>query len=252
MRKDLTGKTYSGLTVIGYDCFKSSKNHWWCKCVCGKIISVAINNLNRGQQSCGCLHKEWVGNMSRKHGLSRTGIYRIWAGIKRRCFNQNVPEYKYYGGRGITMCDEWATNFISFKEYMGERPSKKHTIDRINNDGNYEPGNVRWATPKEQENNKRRSLRVSFNGTTMSVLEISEKTGFKYETLKTKLKRGEDISNLKFIKERKRRVVDMAVIKKMHSTGKTPTQIAEMIKVPPGSVSYRIKRYLEQQKKPYW
>lgn len=88
------------------------------------------------------------------HGLSKTDEYRIWKGMKYRCFNSNLTGYKYYGGRGIKVCDEWLKSFKAFYDYMGPRPTKRHSIDRINNSGNYEPGNCRWATQLEQMHNR--------------------------------------------------------------------------------------------------
>jgi hypothetical protein len=94
-----------------------------------------------------------------KHGMSRTSLYKALYSMKGRCFNKQNPEYSNYGGRGISVCEEWKLNFIAFSDYisatLGPRPSSRHSLDRINNDGNYEPGNLRWATPSEQNSNRR-------------------------------------------------------------------------------------------------
>lgn len=137
-------------------------------CDCGKKSKIEYNTfLKRENHSCGCIRRE-----ARTHGATCGNYsarkippeYRLWANIKNRCYNVKYAGYKDYGGRGIRVCDEWRNSFESFYKYIGNRPSASHSLDRINNDGNYEPGNVRWATRKEQNNNTRITKYVNVGG----------------------------------------------------------------------------------------
>jgi hypothetical protein len=125
--------------------------------------------------------------------MSKTRTYRIWAGIKTRCLNQNDPNYPRYGSRGITVCDEWRQSFESFRDYVSRLPNfdnEDYSLDRINNDGNYEPGNVRWATDKEQCRNMRVNHLVTYNGKTQCVADWADEIGLKSEMIFNRLKLG--------------------------------------------------------------
>ena len=135
------------------------KRYWLCKCDCGNTKEVMSSNLKSGDvKSCGCLRKKVAKERATKHNGCGSLEYEIWCGIKQRCFNPDNKTYLNYGARGITMYKEWVYNYQAFLDYVGPKPFKNATIDRIDNDGNYEPGNVRWATYTKQARNTRKTV----------------------------------------------------------------------------------------------
>lgn len=153
---DLTGHKYGRLTVIKF--IERDKKRrltlWLCRCECDKEITVPSNSLRTGNTtSCGCFQREIAGKLSFKHGMGTSREYASWEAMKQRCLNPNNAGYSDYGGRGITVCERWM-EFENFYADMGPRPGKR-SLDRENNNGNYEPTNCRWATPKQQVDNRR-------------------------------------------------------------------------------------------------
>lgn len=158
---NLTGLRYGRLTVT---C--RSKEHigrvWWnCRCDCGNEKAVPANNLRIGKtQSCGCLAKEQLQARALKHGMAKTPLYNVWRAMKNRCYWQKHPQFALYGGRGITVCDEWMSFPIFHKWAIEAGYSHWLSIDRIDVNGNYEPANCKWSTPSEQARNTRRTARA--------------------------------------------------------------------------------------------
>lgn len=128
--------------------------------------------------------------MHHKHGLTRTPEYRAWASMKQRCTNPRVRSWSNYGGRGITVCERWSNSFEFFLEDMGPRPTPAHSLDRIDNDGHYEPGNCRWATASEQRRNDRNNRPITFAGETLPLIQWAQRTGITARTIGDRLDRG--------------------------------------------------------------
>lgn len=167
--EDMTGQVFGRLTVLGRQASKNNTARWLCRCECGaEKVVIGANLRNGNSQSCGCLRVDKA-RLNKKHGMAGTLEYKRWENIKQRCLNPNNPAWKNYGGRGIAMCPEWASSFEQFLADTGMRPGPGFSLDRIDNNGHYEPGNVRWTTHSQQMLNRRPIVRA-----TKSALEAAE------------------------------------------------------------------------------
>lgn len=201
-RFNLSGKTFGRLNVLEYAYSKNSRRYWKCKCKCGNVVYISTNDIkNNHTKSCGCLRKEVAKKnfieSHTTHNLTNTRLYNIWRSMKKRCYLKTHQAYKDYGGRGIKVCDEWKNDFMSFYNWAIENGYKEGlTIDRINNNGNYEPSNCRWTTLKEQQFNKRNNIFLTYNNETKNIYEWSAITGIKYCTIWWRYKIGWKIEDI--------------------------------------------------------
>lgn len=169
---------------------KTLRRAWYCKCECGTVRAVSSGDLTSGRSaSCGCFQREGVKQRSTKHGMYKHPAYQAWNNAVQRCFNSENPGYPEYGGRGITMSDEWRNDFGSFWKDMGPSWTRRSTLDRKEVNGNYERGNCRWATPKEQANNRRTNIMVTGpGGVKMTVTQAAEAYGVNRLTVYSRIK----------------------------------------------------------------
>ena len=186
--KDIKGQRFGRLIateLVGKD--HSKKPLWRCRCDCGNEPIFRGESLRSGHtQSCGCYRAE-QGIFSRSHGRAGTRTYDIWCGLITRCTNPKHHSYPQYGGRGITMCEQWRQSFDAFLADMGDVPSDAHSLDRINNAGNYEPSNCRWATRTEQNRNTRRTHMLEYQGENLPLAEWAERLDMSYYTLYSRI-----------------------------------------------------------------
>lgn len=196
--KDLTGQRFGRLVVLGRNGSDKWKNVTWsCKCDCGNDVVVSGSYLRNGEtKSCGCLQKEIAKKRMSTHGCTKTRLYRVWAGIKSRCYNPNSCNYQYYGAKGVEMCELWKNNFDAFKEwafnngYDENAQAQECTVDRIDNSLSYSPSNCRISNHTVQCNNQTSNKIFSYNGKTMTMAEWARIFGIKYTTLRARIRRG--------------------------------------------------------------
>lgn len=186
---EMTGQRFDRLTVTGLAEGSKGARRWNCTCDCGAEVVVAGHHLRSGAtRSCGCLQRELMSKRSTSHGKSRSRTYTIWVRMRDRCANPKNLRFSQYGGRGIAVCDRWQS-FGNFLADMGECPDGM-SIDRIDANGNYEPGNCRWATEKTQQNNRRTNRMITFDGRTQSMSEWAREVGIKPGTLRARIESG--------------------------------------------------------------
>ena len=166
--KDETGNRFGKLLVLKFSHKENQRTYWICRCDCGKEIIINKANVKNGHtKSCGCYNSELATERWETHGMTGTKVHRTWCQMRRRCLDKNSKNYFRYGGRGIKICDRWLESFENFYADMGEPPSIKHSIDRINNNGNYEPSNCRWATNKQQNRNYSKNIDITIDNKTI-------------------------------------------------------------------------------------
>lgn len=195
--KDISGQKFGRLIVLGLNreyaivSGKKERTFWACLCDCGEKVNVRTDQLKSGNtKSCGCWKKTECEVGRVKHGLASSPIYHIYSGIKQRCLNSKNVRWDNYGGRGIEICDRWRDSFENFLEDMGDRPSNKHSIDRINNSLGYFKENCRWATLQEQGRNKRNNCLLEYKGQTKCVQDWAENIGIKSDVIFARLCQG--------------------------------------------------------------
>jgi len=195
--RSLLNQRFGRLTVIAdagsQRTGKEARHMWRCRCDCGKETVVSAQALSHGQtHSCGCLFSEMVAARNRRHkthGLSRSRVYHIWNSMHQRCKNPRHASYPRYGGRGIRVCERW-NSFENFLADLGQPPDACSTLDRIDSLGHYEPGNCRWATPKQQANNRSSNRRLEYGNQQKTLAEWAEAAGMRPKALGRRLKCG--------------------------------------------------------------
>lgn len=192
MTSDLSGKKFSRWLVQ----HRSPRaEYWFCICDCGTVKAVRGANLKNGNsKSCGCYSREIAAAAKFKHGMAaggrQTPEYATWARMKDRCENPNATGFERYGGRGISVCDEWRNDFCAFLRDMGKKPSSRHSIDRIDVNGDYTPGNCRWATPRQQSRNKSDTRMVMYGGSLIPLIDAAALAGIGYRTINSRMQKG--------------------------------------------------------------
>lgn len=190
--KDLTGQKVGRLTVIkrADSVLKANgklATRWLCQCECGNTKIVRAEALGRGTKSCGCLKRETNKMKHTDNPVRPKRLYRIWCGMKGRCNNKNLKAYKNYGGRGIQVCKNWVNNYKEFEKWaLNNGYNDNLTIDRINNDENYEPSNCRWTDRKEQNRNKRNNIYITYNGNKILLKDYAKEKNLNYKSLHSK------------------------------------------------------------------
>lgn len=193
---NLCGEKFNRLVVLEYLGRKRHSSYWLCRCDCGATIKVSAGALKTGgTKSCGCYRKNRMSGLTLSHGerggenrIHTSPEYRAWGGMKERCYNKKSRDYKYYGGVGIFVCDEWINSFEAFLGDMGRKPDSSYSIDRIDSAGPYSPQNCRWATWKQQARNRKNNTGLCGYKT---ISEFAEKhSRVPYHNFKTRISRG--------------------------------------------------------------
>lgn len=256
-----SGKEFNYLTILT-DVMLDGKRVSTCECRCGTIKKISTYHvINNRTKSCGCLQSELTTKRNLTHGKTKTPEYRIWESMKCRCKNKTDNGYKNYGGRGIRVCGRWRESFQSFYDDMGRRPSKRYSIDRINNDRNYSCGhcveckakkwtaNCQWTTKKIQRINTRDAIHITYKGKSLPLLRWAKKFKIYHNTIRSRLNKGLPL-DLVFSKEKLQRSSykqltknDVIEIRRMYATGDYNfTDLAEIFKHSHACISYAVRR----------
>lgn len=179
---ELLGKQFGRLTVTSRSANLNNKSMWECRCICGIVKVFRCGDLVTGKtRSCGCLQSELVSKRMTKHGGAKVGKriseYNIWQHMKKRCYDVDNANYYNYGARGVKICNRWLNRFDLFLKDMGYRPSKTHSLDRKNNNGNYTPSNCRWVTRDIQNKNKRNNIWITYKRRKMVIADWAKELG---------------------------------------------------------------------------
>lgn len=197
-KEDIAGQKFGRLTALYrlHNTNTKGRTYWLCVCDCGNLKEVRRDGLLSGRSnSCGCYHKDMIKTKNTKHGKTHTKLYRVLDSIKARCYNENNKQYKNYGGRGIKVCDEWLNDFQTFYDWaMFNGYKETLSIDRINNDGNYEPSNCRWVDMKIQSRNKRSNRNYTINGKTHCLMDWCDICNINYSMVNKRIHRGWSIN----------------------------------------------------------
>lgn len=187
--KEMKNKRFGRLLVVSRHGRDSRNNATWnCLCDCGNTTIVNTADLNKHRKSCGCFARERMAALNKTHGLSHTRAFRSWTKAKQRCFDPKHVAFHKYGGAGITMCDKWKNSFADFYSDMGEPPTPRHSLDRIENTKGYEPGNCRWASKKQQSDNSQWPRLITFRGETKNLSEWARSLGMDINSVRTRIK----------------------------------------------------------------
>lgn len=200
---DLTGKRFGHLTVLHRGDDRVSKSGrkritWDCECDCGNIVNIFADSLiGNKTRSCGCKKQEMRANTCEYEYVHNTRLYGIWNSMKDRCLNKNSVPYKHYGGRGITVCQEWLHDFIAFREWSYSNGYAENlTLDRVDNDGNYSPDNCRWVDRSAQANNRRSNRLLTYNGETHNVTQWASILGISPKTIFSRIYTGKTVEEV--------------------------------------------------------
>ena len=192
--QDLTGNKYGMLTVLcpvrkivgnGHP-----QTYWRCSCSCGngkEVVVVKFWLISADNPNCGCCRSQ--------HGMSQSSEYKSWGAMKYRCTNPKCWDWDHYGGRGIKVCQRWLNSFEDFYKDMGPKPDSSYSIDRIDNDGDYYPENCRWASPKQNNNNRSSTVTITYKGETKVLSDWSKITGIDMKTITTRLRKGWSVAD---------------------------------------------------------
>lgn len=214
-RKNLVGQRFGRLIVLKRLGFIKKRTYYECQCDCGKLVKVLSSNLLKGTStSCGCYANELAIIRNRTHGMSSSRLYGIWEGIKQRCYNPNVSAFKYYGKKGIKVCEDWLKSFENFKDWAEKNNyNDTLTIDRININNDYSPENCRWVTKEVQANNTSTNVFLTINGITDTISNWSKKTGIKASTIGWRHRNGWTDKECISLKPSASRKVSKSIIK---------------------------------------